>query len=48
MGGKTAALRTLGFLAACVSLGLPVPAARASIPLFDDVAWIGIGSGENG
>jgi hypothetical protein len=44
MGGKTAALRTLGFLAACVALGLPVPAAAAGVPLFDDIAWIGIGA----
>jgi hypothetical protein len=44
MGGKTAALRTLGFLAACVALGLPVPAATAAVPLFDGIAWIGIGA----
>jgi DNA mismatch repair ATPase MutS len=43
MGGKTAALRTCGFLAACVSRGLPVPALRASLPLFDSIDWIGIG-----
>jgi DNA mismatch repair protein MutS2 len=44
MGGKTAALRTCGFLAACVALGVPVPAASARVPLFDEVAWIGIGA----
>lgn len=44
MGGKTAALRTLGFLAACVALGVPVPAAEARLPLFDDIAWLGIGA----
>lgn len=42
MGGKTAALRTCGFVAACVALGLPVPAVAASLPLFDEIAWIGI------
>jgi len=44
MGGKTAALRTLGFLAACVVRGVPVPASRARIPLFGDIAWLGIGA----
>jgi hypothetical protein len=44
MGGKTAALRTLGLLVACVTLGLPVPAAAAEVPLVDAVAWIGIGT----
>lgn len=46
MGGKTAALRTSGFVAACVALGLPVPARAAGVPLFDEVAWIGIVRGE--
>ena len=44
MGGKTAALRTLGFLAACVAVGVPVPASDARIALFDDIAWLGIGT----
>ena len=44
MGGKTAALRTLGFLAACVALGVPVPAAAARLPLFDEIVWLGIGT----
>jgi DNA mismatch repair protein MutS2 len=44
MGGKTAALRTLGFLAACVALGVPVPAAEARLPLFDEIVWLGIGA----
>ncbi|MBD5604583.1 MAG: hypothetical protein IAI48_05775, partial [Candidatus Eremiobacteraeota bacterium] len=44
MGGKTAALRTLGFAAACVALGVPVPAARARIPLFDEIVWLGVGA----
>lgn len=42
MGGKTAALRTLGFLAVCASVGVPVPAASARLPLFDEIAWLGI------
>jgi hypothetical protein len=47
MGGKTAALRTVGFLAACVALGLPVPAGTARIPLFDEIVWLGIGTTSN-
>ncbi len=43
MGGKTAALRTLGFLTASVALGVPVPAARARVPLVSRIAWLGIG-----
>ncbi len=42
MGGKTAALRTLGFLIACVAYGVPVPAQAASVPLVDAVTWLGI------
>ena len=44
MGGKTAALRTTGFLAACVALGLPVPARVARIPLVSEIAWLGFGT----
>jgi len=44
MGGKTAALRTLGFAAACVTLGVPVPASFARIPLVDEIVWLGIGA----
>lgn len=44
MGGKTAALRTLGFIAACVALGVPVPAASACVPLLDEIVWLGIGA----
>jgi DNA mismatch repair protein MutS2 len=43
MGGKSAALRTCGFVAACVALGLPVPATAARVGLFDAIAWIGGG-----
>jgi DNA mismatch repair protein MutS2 len=46
MGGKTAALRTCGFLSACVAFGLPVPASSARLPLFDEIVWLG--SGETG
>jgi len=45
MGGKTVALRTLGFTAACAALGVPVPARAARLPLFDEIAWLGIGPG---
>ena len=41
MGGKSAALRTCGFVAACVALGLPVPAARARVALFDEIVHVG-------
>jgi DNA mismatch repair ATPase MutS len=44
MGGKTAALRACGFLAACVAFGVPVPAKAASLSLFNEIAWIGAGS----
>lgn len=43
MGGKTAALRTCGFVAACVALGVPVPAQSASVSLYHEIAWIGAG-----
>jgi len=42
MGGKSASLRTIGFVAACVALGVPVPAASARVPLFDEIAWLGL------
>jgi hypothetical protein len=41
MGGKSAALATCGFLAACVAIGVPPPARSAVLPLFAGVAWIG-------
>jgi len=40
MGGKTTALRTAGFAAACVALGLPVPARRARVGLFARYVWL--------
>jgi hypothetical protein len=45
MGGKSAALRTCGFVAACAALGVPVPAAHARLGLFDQIAWLGIAPG---
>jgi dsDNA-specific endonuclease/ATPase MutS2 len=50
MGGKTAALRTCGFLAACVATGVPVPARTASCSLFDAIVWLGAdgAAGESG
>ena len=44
MSGKTVALRTLGFAAACVALGVPVPAASARVVLVDRISWLGIGA----
>jgi DNA mismatch repair ATPase MutS len=41
MGGKSAALATCGFLAACLANGVPPPAERAALPLVGSVAWIG-------
>jgi DNA mismatch repair protein MutS2 len=43
MGGKSVCLLTCGFLALCVAFGLPVPAARARIGLFTQIAWLGLG-----
>jgi DNA mismatch repair protein MutS2 len=43
MGGKSVCLLTCGFVALCASFGLPVPAARARIALFDQIAWLGMG-----
>jgi dsDNA-specific endonuclease/ATPase MutS2 len=44
MGGKSVSLQTCGFLALLVAFGVPVPAAGASIALFDRIAWLGLGS----
>jgi hypothetical protein len=48
MGGKSAALRACGFVAACVLLGVPPPAARVRLPLFDQIAWLGLGGERSG
>jgi DNA mismatch repair protein MutS2 len=44
MGGKSVCLRTCGFIALCAAFGLPVPAERARVGLFDEITWLGIGS----
>ena len=41
MGGKSAALATCGFLAACIAYGVPPPAREAALPLAASIAWIG-------
>ena len=41
MGGKSAALAAVGFLCACVALGVPPPARTASLPLLDAIVWVG-------
>lgn len=43
MGGKSVCLRSCGFVAVCAAYGLPVPARRVRMPLFEHVAWLGIG-----
>ena len=44
MGGKSVVLRTSGFIALCAAFGVPVPANTATCALFDEIAWLGIGS----
>jgi DNA mismatch repair ATPase MutS len=46
MGGKSLALQTCGFLALCTAFGLPLPAVRARVGLFDQIAWLGTGPQE--
>ncbi|HEX3463516.1 MAG TPA: hypothetical protein VHS78_05635 [Candidatus Elarobacter sp.] len=41
MGGKTAALSAVGFWCGCAVLGVPPPARRATLPLHEQIAWIG-------
>jgi len=41
MGGKSAALRTAGFIQLCVQWGLPVPARRARVSLVERIHWLG-------
>ncbi len=43
MGGKSVSLQTCGFVALCAAFGLPVPAKRARVALFDQIAWLGLG-----
>lgn len=44
MGGKSVCLQTCGLVALCAAFGLPVPADRATVGLFDEIACLGIGS----
>ncbi len=46
MGGKSVALRTCGLIVTCAAFGVPVPAARAAVPLFAQIAWLGVGTGD--
>ena len=46
MGGKSVCLRTCGAIAVLAAFGLPVPAERAQCGLFDEIAWFGVGAGE--
>jgi DNA mismatch repair protein MutS2 len=46
MGGKSVCLKTCGFIALCAAFGLPVPAQRARVGLFDEIAWLGIGGAQ--
>ncbi|MBV8197705.1 MAG: hypothetical protein JO263_06200 [Candidatus Eremiobacteraeota bacterium] len=46
MGGKSVCLQTCGFVLVCAAYGLPVPAARARVGLFDQIAWLGLGRDE--
>ncbi|MBV8285137.1 MAG: hypothetical protein JO175_10850, partial [Candidatus Eremiobacteraeota bacterium] len=36
-----------GFIAMCASFGLPAPARRAATALFEEIAWLGIGTDED-
>jgi DNA mismatch repair protein MutS2 len=47
MGGKSAALKTCGFIALLAAFGIPVPARRARCELFESIAWLGIGAHED-
>ena len=41
MGGKTSILKTIGQMAMMAKLGLPVPASKAIVPLYDNVFYSG-------
>lgn len=47
MGGKSVCLRTSGLIAVCAAFGLPVPAERATCALFEEIAWLGVGAGDD-
>jgi DNA mismatch repair ATPase MutS len=44
MGGKSVCLRTCGFIAICAAFGLPVPASNATVSLFSEISWLGVGA----
>lgn len=48
MGGKSVALRTAGFIALLAAFGIPVPAQSATLCLFGEIAWLGIGASDGG
>ena len=48
MGGKSVCLRTCGFIVLCAAFGVPVPAKNATCGLFGEIAWLGVGSEEQG
>jgi DNA mismatch repair protein MutS2 len=47
MGGKSVALRTGGFIAMCAAFGVPVPAKHATLGLFSEIAWLGVGADDD-
>ncbi|HVA36283.1 MAG TPA: hypothetical protein VNJ51_01585 [Candidatus Dormibacteraeota bacterium] len=46
MGGKSAALRTAGFVQLCAQWGLPVAARGAHLRLVERICWLGSAQGE--
>ena len=48
MGGKSVCLRTCAFVAVCAAFGVPVPARRARMTLFAEIAWLGAGADADG
>ncbi|MBV8727859.1 MAG: hypothetical protein JO233_08735, partial [Candidatus Eremiobacteraeota bacterium] len=46
MGGKSAALRTAGFIALCAAFGLPVPARSATVGIFARIRFLSAGTEE--
>ncbi|TAM77217.1 hypothetical protein EPN44_03530 [bacterium] len=45
MGGKSAALRTAGFVQLCAQWGLPVPARAARVGFVERICWLGVTAG---
>ncbi len=48
MGGKSVCLRTCGFILTCAAFGVPVPASRATVGLFSELGWLGVGADDDG